>query len=123
MNDSLAEYVVAAMAEMEANPPLPEAQIATLREYQARFAELEKHIPFKPGDIVTIAPTAPVRGDGRPNIVLEVVQPDDAHRTWGEYSGSRYFGRKCEVRVASVTTDDISCYWVEAIDLIPYEPA
>lgn len=103
--------------------PLPEAQIATLREFQARFAELKQRVPFKPGDIVTIAPTAPLKGAGRPHIVLEVVQPEDAHRAWGEDSGSRYFGRKSEVRVASVTTDDISCHWVEAIDLIPYEPA
>lgn len=107
--------------------PLPEAQIATLREFQVRFAELKQRVPFKPGDIVTIAPTAPVKGAGRPHIVLEVVQPDDAHRTWGEDSGSNHFGKKCEVRIAVIGSAAgshvIGRHWVEAIDLIPYEPA
>lgn len=129
MFDSVEALLSAAMSSDDDDAPrampIPEAQIATLREYQARFAELERYIPFAPGDIVTIAPTAPVKGAGLPHIVLEVVQPGDAHRTWGEDSGSNHFGKRCEVRIAGIAShgERFSRHWVEAIDLIPYEPA
>ena len=103
--------------------PLPDAQIATLREYQARFAELKQHVPFKPGDIVTVAPEATLKGAGSPHIVLEIMQANDAHRAWMGDPRANSFGRKDEVRVAQIVDDVIIRHWVEAIDLVPYEPA
>lgn len=73
---------------------------------------------------MTVAPTAPIKGAGSPHIVLEVAQAADAVRTWetGDPRSNSY-GRKNEVRVAQIVDDIIMRHWVEAIDLIPYEPA
>lgn len=51
------------------NDILPEAAIARLLEALPRF---QTENPWKPGDVVTVREDAPIKGAGRPRIVVRV---------------------------------------------------
>lgn len=94
--------------------PLPEAQIATLREVRARFAA---GCTFKPGDIVTPRKGYCLKGAGVPHIVLEVgaPPPPPAWPSVPSDTGSSRFGARLDMRIAAHDGDgDISTWWVES---------
>ncbi|RWX72560.1 hypothetical protein [Mesorhizobium sp. M2A.F.Ca.ET.039.01.1.1] len=105
-------------AKPAAPRPIPEAQIATLREAFERYTN---PCPFKPGDIVTPRKGFGYADAGEPHIVLEVAEkpirnfeaPADVSNIY-----SSAFGSRVDFRVASLTDGRgetaIVAYWQES---------
>lgn len=85
---------------------LPEAQIERLREVSARIAAGN---PFKPGDLVTVRKDAPVKGAGKPHLVIEI--DHEAKLCQGEV-GNWTGATRHDVIVLSVTGGDIAPHTV-----------
>jgi hypothetical protein len=81
---------------------LPEAQIARLTEVAARIAAGN---PFKVGDLVTVRDDAPIKGAGKPHLVIEFIP--DAQLGLGTL-GNWAFAARHDVVVLSVSGDDIT---------------
>lgn len=105
--------------------PLPEAQIATLREISARYVA---GCPFAVGDVVTPRAGTNLRNAGEPHIVVELA--DHPHRTFDHErgaSGSNGYGKRLDMRIAAFADDNetLTMHWVESWAFEPYreEPA
>jgi hypothetical protein len=83
---------------------LPEAQIARLQEAATRIADGNQ---FKVGDLVTVRNDAPVKGHGKPHLVIEINA--DAPLYNGE-PGNWPFAARFDVVVISVVSDDIATH-------------
>ncbi|MGN6539145.1 MAG: hypothetical protein ACTHKQ_25890 [Mesorhizobium sp.] len=81
---------------------LPEAQIERLKEVAARIAAGNK---FKVGDIVTVRKDAPVKGAGKPHLIIEIDK--DAPRYQGTV-GNWPFAVRHDVILISVVGDSIA---------------
>ncbi len=90
--------------------PLPEAQIATLREASAAYQERCK---FKPGDIVTPKPTSTYDNKGVPHIVLEVAAVPIRDFEPGSCTAFTY-GGKLDIRVGVLIGESVVAYWQES---------
>ena len=90
--------------------PLPEAQVARLREMITAYSATT--CPFKVGDLVTPRRDSPLKGTGVPHAV---VATRDADYDWdcGE-SGDITFGMRFDMRVISVQQESIVPHWVES---------
>jgi len=106
----------------EGPAPLPEVQIATMREYCDLY---QKPCRFRVGDLVTPRPGVNVRGDGDPHVVLEVFkQPIQALTAMDPHmTGASAFGRKMDMRVMCCTNGQYSSFCVESFVFEPYEGA
>ena len=60
----------------EVSEGLPEAQIARLREVSNLIL---KGNMFKPGDLVTVRKDAPIKGAGKPHLVVEIDTEANLH--------------------------------------------
>ena len=102
--------------------PLPEAQIATLREICARYTA---GCPFAVGDLVTPRAGVNVRGAGEPHIVVEIA--DEPHRPFDGSGTSSSYGNRLDMRTAGLAGDNetMVMHWVESWTFEPYreEPA
>jgi len=99
--------------------PLPEAQIATLREASAAY---QARCPFKVGDIVTPRPTSIYDHKGIPHVVLEVAPV--AIRTFEP--GNCYahsFGSRLDIRVGVLIGGEVVAFWQESWQHQLYTPA
>ena len=85
----------------EVSEGLPEAQIARLRETSERILFGNT---FKPGDLVTVRKDAPIKGAGKPHLVIEI--DNDANLRGGELGNWTYATRH-NVVVLSVNGGDI----------------
>lgn len=94
---------------------LPEAAIARLSEVLDR---INAPVPFRPGDVVTIREDAPVRGAGKPHIVVEVVS--DAPLFLGTPGDWPEAARR-NVVVISLRGDSIATHMVAHWMLQPFE--
>lgn len=95
--------------------PLPEAQVATLRDTFRRYT---MKCPFAPGDIVTPVPGYSIFGQGHPHVVLEISGPGF---TFEGESGSSGFGKRLDMRVAGFTHDgNVAAWWCESWEFEPY---
>lgn len=90
--------------------PLPEAQIATLREVNAAY---QARCPFKVGDIVTPKPTAIYEHVGVPHIVLEVAAVPIRDFEPGSCTAFTY-GCKLDIRVGVLIGESVVAYWQES---------
>lgn len=122
---SLSELLKAGAEKAAEKPslPIPEVQIATLRE---AFARYEAGCPFKPGDLVTPRKGFGYTDDGVPHIVLEVVA--EPIRVYDISSLVRTcstdFGERLDIRVISHRNDgDVAAFWQESWRLEPYDGA
>lgn len=99
--------------------PLPEAQIATLREAAMRYTA---PCPFRVGDLVTPRKGYRYHDAGLPHIVLEV--SDDPIRTWpADEPNSSGFGPRLDVRVANFASDGtVVAFWQESWCLERFDP-
>lgn len=102
--------------------PLPEAQVATLREVAARYTA---PCPFKVGDIVTAKAGYNTAGEGDPHIVLEIAGVPVRNFETGDdprNSSSMAFGRRMDMRVACFVDADgsINAFWVESWIFEPF---
>lgn len=109
-----------------AHLPIPEAQVATLREVYERYAN---GCQFKPGDLVTPRNNYSLRGAGLPHVVLEVRTPGEAVRTFDapdpmDTSSQRY-GARLDIRVASFHDQggQVGAWWGESWQYEPYTGA
>lgn len=117
----LGDLLADRLNESGGSRPLPEAQIATLRE---AFERYKGECPFKPGDIVTPRKGYGYRDAGLPHIVLEVLNEPLRNFEVTESVGtsSSGFGMKLDVRVACFTRDaTVAAFWQESWCLEPYE--
>lgn len=110
------------MEEQRAALPLPEAQVATLREVYERYAT---GCQFRPGDLVTPRNGFNLRGVGIPHIVLEVRSPEDALRPASDNpqdTGSTRYYPRLDVRVACrhATDRSVCAFWQESWCHEPY---
>lgn len=119
---SLADLLAASKAAGETNAalPLPEVQIATLRETFARYSA---PCPFKPGDLVTPRKGCGYKDAGVPHIVLEVAE--NPIRVFdintAVRSCSTDFGERLDIRVVShCKSGDLVAFWQESWRLEPY---
>jgi hypothetical protein len=95
--------------------PLPEAQIASLREAFALY----RQCPFKAGDIITLRTNSPNKHIGIPHIVIEV-RPD-AEICWKGEAGTNFHGQRLDIRVAClVPGGQIAPHWDESWCYVPY---
>jgi hypothetical protein len=94
--------------------PLPEAQVATLKEVAARYAA---GCPFKPGDLVTARPGHNVKGVGHPHVVLDT---RSAEPSFNGESGSCLNGRREDIRVATIMRGHVAAFWDESWHYEPY---
>lgn len=100
--------------------PLPEAQIATLKEACERYAA---PCPFKVGDIVTPRKGYSTRGVGVPHVVLEVLaEPLQLMKADPRVMSMNCFGRRIDMRVLchGETDGELAAYWVESWEYEPY---
>lgn len=103
--------------------PIAEAQIEIMRE---AFEHYGKPCRFKPGDIVTPAPSSGYSDRGVPHLVLEVFdtpiryfEPNDRTGIYGTE-----FGAYIDIRVLVLTEDGRTApFCQESWQLIPYDPA
>jgi len=103
--------------------PLPEAQIATLREISARYTA---GCSFAVGDLVTPRAGTNLKDDGEPHIVVEIAA--EPHRSFGpdvDATGSHAYGKRLDMRVAHIAGVYAVMHWVESWCFEPYreEPA
>jgi len=102
----------------ELKRPLPEAQIATLREASAAYQERNK---FKIGDIVTPKPTSIYDNKGVPHVVLEVAPVAIRNFEPGNcYAHS--FGTRLDIRVGLLIGDEVVAFWQESWQHQTYTP-
>lgn len=90
--------------------PLPEAQIATLREVSAAY---QARCPFKVGDIVTPKPTSTYDDKGVPHVVLEVAANPIRDFEPGNCLMHNY-GCRLDIRVGVLVGDEVVAYWQES---------
>lgn len=83
------------------NEGLPEAQIERLKEMAARIAAGNQ---FKTGDVVTMRKDAPLKGAGKPHVVIELCPDAPLH---GGKEGNWTNGARFDVIVISVQGDNI----------------
>lgn len=104
--------------DRRASKPLPEAQVATLREVLDRYTS---PCPFKVGDLVTARAGMNVKGAGEPHIVLEVfATPIRSH----ENPGSNTFVGRFDMRVATFpNASNVACFSVESFTFERYTAA
>lgn len=99
--------------------PIPEAQIAILREMHALYVAPCR---FKPGDIITPRPGS-YKDAGEPHIVLEVreepIRNFDISANHSEAFSNAY-GVKLDIRVALLQGDRVEAYWQESWRHDPY---
>ncbi|ELT50996.1 hypothetical protein [Brucella intermedia] len=100
--------------------PIPEAQIATLKEVCERYTA---GCPFKVGDIVTPRKGSIYRGRGVPHIVLEV--PAEPHFHFDHDDASRpAYGARLDVRCACFVDNETTLlFWMESHWLEPWDEA
>ena len=116
---SFADFL-ADMNEAKAGPKiLPEAAIARMREVAAKIASPS---PFGVGDLVTPCAWAATRGAGEPHIVVEI---GTFGRATGGHTepGAVSYGAILDMRVLSISRDDVVAHWVESWQFEPYHPA
>lgn len=120
--------------EQDLSRPLPEAQIATLREAFERYTA---PCPFKPGDIITPRDGFGYSDAGVPHIVLEVRSDDISVadgpiRPFDQTSDvtdiySNAFGSKLDIRVAVLNSNGhrvaVCAFWQESWRHQPYTGA
>lgn len=99
--------------------PLPEAQIATLREASAAY---QARCPFKVGDIVTPKPTAIYEHIGVPHVVLEVAANPIRDFEPGSCTAVTY-GCRLDIRVGVLIGESVAAYWQESWQHQLYTPA
>ena len=99
--------------------PLPEAQIATLREASAAYQERCK---FKPGDIVTPKPTSIYDNKGVPHVVLEI-SPVAIRNFEPDNCFAHSFGSRLDIRVGVLIGDEVVAFWQESWQHQIYTPA
>lgn len=103
--------------DYEAHPmPLPEAQVATLKEVFARYTTA---CPYKAGDLVTPRAGTATVNVGTPHIVLETrkTEPDFDSAEFG----SNKYGARIDMRVAGLNgCGDLCMWWVESVNFEPY---
>lgn len=99
--------------------PLPEAQVATLREACAAYVAGNV---YKIGDLVTPRKWSNNHGAGEPHIVVEIgdgtphFAASDSHET-----GSASYGRHRDLRILCYGNhESIVAFWAEAYQLEPY---
>ncbi|SFG65553.1 hypothetical protein [Methylobacterium gossipiicola] len=126
-----ADILLAAIAGADAAkkaahlPKRPLAQdIATLKAAAERY---EAPNPFEPGDLVTPRADSPLKGIGRPRIVLELMERIDADLavTDPNHVDHPRFGAKLDIRVASVCDcphGEVTASWEEGWMFEPYTP-
>lgn len=118
MAGTLSELLAGMHDERRASVPKPlaEAIVMELRETFARYGAC----PYKPGDLVTPASNASLRGAGEPHIVLEVApdaRPDFERGT----PSTTVFGCRHQMRVLSRAGDGaLVAHWVEAFEFVPW---
>jgi len=94
--------------EAEAALPLPEAQIATLKEWGGVFADYR---PWSVGDLITPRKGSGYDGVGLPHLVVELL---GYPVTCTDKPGSPQFGAQFDTRIVRmVRNGDISQYLVE----------
>ena len=117
----------------EENNGLPEAQIMELEQFYDRY---QQGCPFEPGDLVMPRKNSNVVGHGKPHKVLEVREgewvflgadekgehgargkPDPI---WTNETSSTDFGRRVDMRVATIRRGHVVTHWVESVDFEPY---
>ena len=116
-------------------PPIPEAQIATMRELAAEYwaTLLPSHMqmmtdklpkecpqfPFRLGDVVTPRPGIILRCEGKPHLVVEIrpIAPPEPH-----FEGWRTaaFGARLNLRVMTWKAGAYCMFWNEAWMHVPY---
>lgn len=102
----------------EETQPLAEAVVMDLQELAGRYAA---GCPFKPGDLVQPRRGYCSRWERQPHIVLEVLEkPLEPSYHDSEPSHSSGFGRRIDMRVALLTKDGISPFWVESWTYQPF---
>lgn len=89
-------------------PPLPEAQIMTLREICERY---QRPNPFKVGDLVHPRADSRLKGRGMPHIVIEVF--GEPIRALSDEANSNAFGLNLTMRVCCFVGEGYSTYAVE----------
>jgi hypothetical protein len=92
------------------------ADVAALRAAADRFNGPN---PFKPGDLVTPRADSPLKGVGRPHIVLEIDPAPVSNRVPAFHGDANQsdFGARRDIRVASVCDCDhgeIATHWAES---------
>lgn len=99
--------------------PLPEAQIATLREASAAY---QARCPFTVGDIVTPKPTSIYDHKGIPHVVLEVSPVAIRNFEPGNCYALTY-GARLDIRVGVLVGDEVFAFWQESWQHQLYTPA
>lgn len=92
------------------NRPLPEAQIATLKEIAARFQRVN---PFSVGDLVSAIPGMHDLPDG-PIVVVEVL-PEPMRPHGDVHPSQTHFAPRLDMRICVMNDrGDYLFYWVES---------
>lgn len=99
--------------------PLPEVQIATMREYCALY---QKPCRFKVGDLVTPIRGSTVKGAGDPHLVIEVFD-EPIRAVHSEKVGTTKFGARLDIRIICLTQGCYVSFCVESFEFEPYEGA
>lgn len=124
MSDTFNEMMAAALAEsVNSNgseaPPLPEAEIETLREVCGNYTN---PCPFRIGDIITPRQGYNITNAGRPQIVVEIADPP--HRNFEtilpDAHSSQAWGSRLDIRVAHYGNGTLIMHWVESWQFEPY---
>ena len=108
----LSEMLRRVRDERESPQILPEAAIARLAEYAARYAEQLAGPRFGVGDLVTPVSDCDLRPAGAPHRVVDVRIGAAPEFGAGAYTNSN--GGRFDIRVLCIRDDCVCAYWTES---------